>query len=42
MVLEENIIIMAKLNMKEILLKINLKDMGNIFMKMMNIILENG
>ena len=40
---KENIIIrMEILNMKVILLMVNMKEMENIFMKMVNIIQDNG
>ena len=39
---EYYIIQMEKLNMKEILLMINLKEMEKVFGKMVNIILDNG
>ena len=39
---EQNIMQMGKLNMKVILLMINMKEMENIFGKMMNIIQDNG
>ena len=39
---EQNIIQMEILNMKVIGLMINQKEMENIFMKMVNIILDNG
>ena len=42
MVKEQNIIKMEKLNMMAILLMINMKVMENIFLKMVNIILDNG
>ena len=39
---EQNIIQMEILNMKVILLMMNMKEMENLFVKMVNIIQENG